>query len=128
MLGGLGTLAHVFLALCECIWNAPMILLVLPTFGNAGSLGSPPCQVVYPPGSMFPPWMTVSHFLVVNRKAELKPITFSSLLLFVFSCTCVILVLRECIWNVSMVSLVLPAFNNTGSLGSLPHQVVYLPG
>ena len=36
-----------------------------------------------------------------------------------------ILVLRECIWNMPAVSLVLPAFNDTGSLGSLPHQVDY---
>ena len=37
----------------------------------------------------------------------------------------VILVLRECIWNVPRVSLVLPAFDFTGSLGFPPHRVVY---
>ena len=37
-------------------------------------------------------------------------------------------VIRECIWNVPAVSLVLPAFDSTGSLGSIPRQVVYLPG
>ena len=37
----------------------------------------------------------------------------------------VILVLRECSWNASAVSLVLPAFDGTGSLGSPPSQVVY---
>ena len=37
----------------------------------------------------------------------------------------VILVLRECIWNAPAVSLVLPAFDDTGSLGSPPRQVVY---
>ena len=30
----------------------------------------------------------------------------------------VILVLRECIWNAPAMSLVLPAFDDTGSLGS----------
>ena len=38
-----------------------------------------------------------------------------------------ILVLRECIWNAPVISLVLPAFDDTESLGS-PHQVVSLPG
>ena len=36
----------------------------------------------------------------------------------------VILVLRECIWNVPAVLLVLPAFDYTDSLGSSPRQVV----
>ena len=36
----------------------------------------------------------------------------------------VILVLRECIWNAPAVSLFLPTFDDTGSLGSLPRQVV----
>ena len=36
----------------------------------------------------------------------------------------VILVLRECMWNDPAVSLVLPAFDDTGSLG----HVVYPPG
>ena len=40
----------------------------------------------------------------------------------------VILVLCECIWNVPTVSLVLPPFDDTGSLGSPPHQVVYPAG
>ena len=34
-----------------------------------------------------------------------------------------ILVLRECIWNAAGVFLVLPAFDDTGSLGSLPRHV-----
>ena len=42
------------------------------------------------------------------------------------ACTRAILVLRECIWNAPVVSLVLPALDDTGSLGSLPCQVVYL--
>ena len=40
---------------------------------------------------------------------------------------CVIFVLRERIWNALAVWIVIPAFDNTGSLGS-PHQVVYPPG
>ena len=40
----------------------------------------------------------------------------------------VILVLRERIWNATAVSLVLPAFNDTGSLDSPPSKVVYPPG
>ena len=34
------------------------------------------------------------------------------------ACACVILVLRECILNAPAVSLVPPAFDDTGSLGS----------
>ena len=40
----------------------------------------------------------------------------------------VILVLRECIWNGLAVSLVLLAFDVTGSLGNPPRRVVYPPG
>ena len=40
-------------------------------------------------------------------------------------CACAILVLLECISNALTVLLVLAAFDDTGSLGSLPHQVVY---
>ena len=32
--------------------------------------------------SLVPPWVIGSHFLVLNREAELKPTTFFSLLLF----------------------------------------------
>ena len=42
--------------------------------------------------------------------------------------THVILVLCECIWNMPVISLVFPAFDNTSSLGSPPHKVVYTPG
>ena len=34
----------------------------------------------------------------------------------------------ECIWNAPTVSLVLPAFNDTSSLGSPPRQVFYPRG
>ena len=44
------------------------------------------------------------------------------------ACTCVILVLYKCIWNAPTVSLVLPAFDNTSSLGSPSYWVVYPPG
>ena len=40
-------------------------------------------------------------------------------------CTRVILVLCKCIWKAPAVSLVLPGFEDTGSLGSPPRQVVY---
>ena len=40
----------------------------------------------------------------------------------------VILVLRKCIWNARMVSLVLPAFDGTRSLGFPTRRVVYSPG
>ena len=41
--------------------------------------------------------------------------------------TRVVLVLLECIWIAPLVSLVLPAFDDTGPMGS-PHQVAYPPG
>ena len=41
------------------------------------------------------------------------------------ACDRVILVLRECICNTPAFSLVLPAFDDTSSLGSPPRQVVY---
>ena len=50
LLGGQGTHACVILVLWECIWNAPVVLLVLPAFDDTGSLGSLPRQVVYPSG------------------------------------------------------------------------------
>ena len=81
LLEGQGTRARVILVLRECILNAPVVLLVLPAFDDTDSLGSPPRQVVYPPGSIVPPWVTASHLLAGNREAELKPSTFSSLLL-----------------------------------------------
>ena len=37
-------------------------------------------------------------------------------------------ILRECIWNAPTVSLVVPAFDDTGSLGSPPRHAVYPPG
>ena len=40
----------------------------------------------------------------------------------------VIFVLRESIWNAPAVSLVLPAFDYSVSLGSPPRQVVYHSG
>ena len=43
--------ARVFLVLRECIWNATAVSLVLPTFDDADSLGSPPRQMVYLPDS-----------------------------------------------------------------------------
>ena len=59
------------LVLRECIWNPPAYSLVLPAFGDTGSLGSLR-QAVYPLGYMVPPWVTASHVLAGNREAELK--------------------------------------------------------
>ena len=76
-MGFLVACIHDILDFIEYIWNAPMVSLVLPTSDDTGSWGSPTRQAVYSPGPMFPPW-----FLVGNREAELRPTTFSSLLLF----------------------------------------------
>ena len=67
MLGAQGTHARVLIVLRECFWNAPAVSLVLPTFDFTGSLGSPPRQVVYSPGSIVPPWVTAYRFLAGNR-------------------------------------------------------------
>ena len=83
MLGGEGVRTRVILCLRGCIWNAPAVLLFL--FDDTSSLGSPPRQAGNPPGSMVPPWVTTSRFLARNREAELKPNTFSSLLLLLLS-------------------------------------------
>ena len=56
LLGCQVTRALVILVLRECIWNAPADSLFLPAFDDTGFLVSPPRQVVYPPGSMAPPW------------------------------------------------------------------------
>ena len=50
LLGGQGARDRVILVLRDCIWNEPGVPLVLPAFDDASSLGSPPHQVVYPPG------------------------------------------------------------------------------
>ena len=65
MLEGQGACARVLL-LRECIWNAPVVSLVLPAFDDNGSLGSPPSRKVYPLVSMVPPWVTASRFLAGN--------------------------------------------------------------
>ena len=44
------------------------------------------------------------------------------------ACGRVILLLSECIWNASVISLVLPAFDDNGSLGYPPRWVVYPRG
>ena len=78
--GGQRTRARVILVLRERILNAPAASLVHPASDDAGSLCSSH-RVVYPPGSMVPPWVTTSRLLAGNREVELKPTTFSSLLL-----------------------------------------------
>ena len=77
-----GGRARVFLVLRECIWGVPTVSLAVTDFEDTGSLGSPPCQVVYSPRSMVLPWVTVLCFLTGNREAELTHTTFSSFLLF----------------------------------------------
>ena len=46
--GGQWACARVILTLCECIWNVPVVLIVLPAFDDTSSLSSPPDQMVYP--------------------------------------------------------------------------------
>ena len=72
--------ACVIFVSCERIWNVPAVSLVFPTFDDTGSPGCPRCRVVYHPSVST--LVTPSRILVVNRKAELKPTTFFSLLLF----------------------------------------------
>ena len=72
---GWGARACVHLVLRACIWKALAVSLVLPAQ-----------WVLLRPGSMVPPWMTASGFLAGKVEAELKPTTFSSFLLFMFSC------------------------------------------
>ena len=50
IVGGVRVPAFVPFVLCECIWNAAAVLLVLSAFAHTGSLGSPSRQVVYHPG------------------------------------------------------------------------------
>ena len=76
-MGSQGSRVRVILFLREFIWNAPTVSLVLPTFDDTSSLGSPPRQMVYSPGSMVSPWVTASRFIAGNIEAELKPTTFS---------------------------------------------------
>ena len=61
---------HVILVVHECIWNVLMFLLVLSFIDDNSSLFYPPSRVVY-----------IFDFLSEKREAELKPTTFSSLLL-----------------------------------------------
>ena len=48
ILVGLGVCACVILVLSEYIWNAPTVSLVLSTFDDTGSLGSPLSGGLYP--------------------------------------------------------------------------------
>ena len=50
LLEGQGVRACDILLLREYIWNTPAVLLVLPAFDDASSLGSPQRRVVYPLG------------------------------------------------------------------------------
>ena len=46
---------RVVLVLLECTWNDVAVSFVLLAFDNTVSLGSPPCQLVYPSSFMVPP-------------------------------------------------------------------------
>ena len=72
-MGCLGACCCVILAMCECIWNVVVNLLVLPTFDDTGSLDYTLHKVIYHPSASI--LVTASHFLTRNREAELKPIT-----------------------------------------------------
>ena len=52
LLEGQGTRACVIFVLHEHNLNAPTPLLILPVFDDTSSLGSPPHQVICPPGSI----------------------------------------------------------------------------
>ena len=77
-----GDRCRVILVVRETVWNALVILLVLQTFDDTGSLDYPPGRVIYRPSVS--PLVTASSFLVRNKEVELKPTTFSSLLFPVF--------------------------------------------
>ena len=77
---GQGVHGRVILVLCECIWNARVVLLVHPNFDDTSSLGYPPRWVAYHPLSST--LVPASRFLAGNREGELKPTPFSSLLIF----------------------------------------------
>ena len=78
-----GSRGGVILVVLEYIWNALVILLVLPSFDVTGSLGYPPRRVVYRPSVST--LVFASRFPAGNREAELKPTTSSSLLLIIMS-------------------------------------------
>ena len=77
IVGGVGRHALVILVSYECIRYVSAVSLVLPNFGDTDYLGYPPHRVV----SIL---VTTSRFLAGNKEAELKPTTFSSLLLSMF--------------------------------------------
>ena len=70
----------VILVARECILNALIVLLGLPTFDDTDFLGHPQCRAIS--RLSVSTLVTASRFIMGNRKAELKPITFSSSLLF----------------------------------------------
>ena len=76
----MGAHSHVILVLRECIWNAPAVSLVFPAFDDTGSPDYPPRPIFYRPSVST--LVTASRFLVGCGRAELKPNTFSLLLLF----------------------------------------------
>ena len=81
-MGGQGARDRVVLVVCGYIWNALVVLLRLLTFDGTGFLGYPLRRVVY--RQSVSTLVAASHSLAGNREADLKPSTFSSLLLFCF--------------------------------------------
>ena len=51
LLGSQGSRNRVIFVLSECIWNAPAVSLVLPSFDGTSSLGFLPHRMVHPRGS-----------------------------------------------------------------------------
>ena len=82
LLGSQGARACVILVLRECIIYTPAVSLVLPAFDDTGFLGFPSRQVVYPPASIVPSWVTASRFISGSSEVDIKPTTISSLILF----------------------------------------------
>ena len=71
--------AQVMLVLSGCISDTPAVSLVFLGYDSASSPGYPPRRLVY--GLLVSTLGAVSFFLVGNRKTELNPATFSSVLL-----------------------------------------------
>ena len=81
-LGVRGDRGRVILVVRECIKKALVVLLVLPTFEDIGSLGYLLRRSIYSLSVFY--MVIVSRFLAGKRKVDLKRITFSLLLLLRF--------------------------------------------
>ena len=79
LLGGQGACKCIIFFLCECIWTVPVVSL---SFQFLTIMGSWVLLFIGLSIPLVPPWVTGSHFLAGTRETELKPTTFSLLLLF----------------------------------------------